>query len=88
MCGQKKEVTTRLGHLWLEQGSTLSKSSKRGFTKAWGEGTPKLEVARAQRDIYISSNQEFDDIMKNAKHKLKCKPEHAEPFKAEPVNDL
>ena len=68
----RKQTTSRPDKLWPEMWTHMSDASKREEKHKWVIEEPKLDNARRLRGIYIINpkDEEFKDLMKNARRKL------------------
>ena len=78
-----KQTTLRLDKLWPEIWKHMSDASKRKEKPKWTIGKPKLDNARKLRVIYftVPEDEEFKEIMKNARRKLEIPMPAAMPCK-------
>ena len=68
----RKQTTSTPNKLWPEMWKHLSDASKRKAKQKWAIEKPKLDNAKKLRGIYFidSEDEEFKNIMKNARRKL------------------
>ena len=79
----RKQTTSRLDNVWPDMWKHMSDASKRKEKQKWAIEKPKLENARRLRGIFFiePDNEEFKDIMKNARRKLEIPMPAAMPCK-------
>ena len=77
------EKTSRPDTLWPEIWKDMSDASKRKEKQKWAIEKPRLHKARKLRGIYFfdQADEEFKDIMKNARRKLEVPMPAAMPCK-------
>ena len=68
----RKQTTSRPDTVWPEMWKHMSDASKRKEKQMWAVEKPKLDNARSLRGVYFidPDDEEFKDIMKNARRKL------------------
>ena len=68
----RKQTTSRPDKLWPEMRKHMSNASKRQEKQKWATEKPELDNARKLRGIYFidPTDEEFKEIMKNARRKL------------------
>ena len=83
----RKPTTSRPDNVWPDMSKHMSDASKRKAKRRWAIEKPKLDNARRLRGIYFIDpyDEEFKDIMKNARRKLEIPMPAAMPCKT-PVN--
>ena len=79
----RKQTTSRPDNVWPDMWRHMSDASKRKEKQKWAVEKPKLDNARRLRGIYFidPGDEEFKDIMKNARGKLEIPMPAAMPCK-------
>ena len=79
----RKQLTSRPDHLWPELWIKLGRNAKLKERQKWSNEKPKLDNARRLRCTYFidPEDEEFKEIMKNARRKLEIPMSAAMPCK-------
>ena len=82
----KIQATTRPDHVWPEVWTKIGKAAQNREKQEWAKEEPKLDNARRQRGIYFidPDDEEYKDILKNARRKLERPMAPAMPCKRLP----
>ena len=80
----KIQTTSRPDHIWPKAWTIIGKAAQKKERQEWALEKPELEHARSLRDIYSidPSYEDFKDIIKNARQKLKTPMAPAMPCKS------
>ena len=83
----RKQKTSRPDNVWPDMWKHMSDASKRNAKQKWAVEKPKHDNARKLRGIFFiePDDEEFKDIMKNARRKLEIPMPAATPCKT-PIN--